>query len=225
MSRASVRSDLQYARRQDADLYAWQEFWLPRYRRALRIQFYRKKFSNYAPGGATGIAGTCATYKRSRFKYIDHGQFKLHGSVPFVCAMRYARWFKLLDRETGQMVVFISAHPTPSAFSSRLSGWRKRKAVEAWSNGMEALRSFAASEAHRGAVVLIGMDANAHADRVRAALGNTLGGKRVRVRTSDVTGIDHIVIVGGGSITGYWTGTRGRTKSDHCPFEVKLRLK
>lgn len=223
MAQKRVRQDIVSAKKQDADFYAWQEFWLKRYRTSLRNVFAGTRWGNFAPDGPLANAGTCLTYKRSRMDYQSSGQFKMHGAVAFVCSHRYARYVRAKDSLTGKRITFISAHPTPSAFSNRLSVKRKRKARAAWEQGMKRLRSFAASEARAGRTVVIGMDANAKPWEINRVFGNECGGKPVRIRTSPATHIDHVVIIGNVQLLDYYTG-KGQN-SDHPAYMVTFRIR
>lgn len=223
MRQARVRQDILFAARQHPELVAWQEFWEARYRRALRNNFPSDRYGHFAPEGPLARAGTVITYDKKRFDYRASGQFKLHGTVPFVCGPRYGRWVRLWDRHTRQMIVFVSVHPTPAAFNKKRFGAKKRAKIRAkWEEGMINTRRFVAAQIRSGRTVIIGGDFNANHANVVKALGGTIEGAPVKVRTSAGTDIDHIITVGDTRILGYWTG-KGQN-SDHPPFAMVFRL-
>ena len=201
-----------------AHLWFHQEQWWPRYRRALR-KILGKRVAHCLAGG---LAGTGISWDTRRFKRRWRFNHPLHGAVPFVCARRKFTGAVLIERATGREVCAFSAHPTPSAFSHRLDAQpaRKAAALDAWHVGMGRVRDFIEHHVAMGRLVVVGIDANANHGHVRAALGHTIGGLPVQIVTSNATGIDHLIIVGGtiGDVH-----TLAGQHSDHAPLLAEWR--
>lgn len=212
------------------DILLEQERWFSDQLNGFAKIFSRAKgYRTYSPVGTAGTITAANIYK---FQHLSRFNFRLHYAVPYVCAARKFTGevcaVKRNNVQIGRSATYLSAHLTPSAFSSRFpdGSIRKRTAQREWHRGMRNLKSFVEKQIAGGRdYVFIGMDANAQAWRIREYFNGKIGGKPVQVFTSP-SGykIDHIIIIGNVEVLGDPWVTPG-TPSDHDPFTVKVRLK
>lgn len=205
----------------EADLYSWQEFFLPRYRRALRGILPPRAYGHNAPDNPSGLA---LSYRRSRFALVRRGRaIPGHGKVPHSSGKRDIQNQILRDRESGATFAHASAHPTPGAWAK---GYRRNRKGRrrAWHTYFRRLTGWAAAKVRQGHAVVIGMDGNAPHWRVVQEFEKRFGPGRVKVRSN---GIDHLVFVDGDRFRWQLHGKavlhRGN-HSDHAPLVVRARL-
>lgn len=114
------------------------------------------------------------------WKCLAHGWFHAHEAIPGVSDSRPAAWALLHNRRTGESVLFVSVHLTPSAWSNRY-GLRKRLHIRrVWKRGvLTTLRQTRRLQEKYGVPAVIGADVN-HKGRTWS---RRLGGRRIRYVT------------------------------------------
>lgn len=219
-----------YAVRDDIkpDILLEQERWFSDQLNGFKKIFNRDLgYRTYSP---IGIAGTITAANIYKLQHIVHFNYRLHYTVPYVCASRKFTGevchVKANNKPNGKTLTFMSAHLTPSAWSSRFpdGSVRKRTAQREWHRGMRNLKAFAERQIAGGRdYIVIGGDFNASAWRIREYFKGTIGDLPIRIVTS-ANKIDHIIIIGHAEVVGRPWNLPG-TPSDHDPFSVKVRLK
>lgn len=216
MLQRRVRHDLLLAFGLHAHLYGWQEFWWPRYRRALRRLGLEAGFNSNAPNNR---AGTATSYDRARFGFLEAGHDLLHQAVAFVCSRREITWTRLWDRSSGLVVTHVCTHPVPGAWNPR-QRFRKAARRQAWVEGMDRFRAFLEAEAEAGRFVIATLDGNCPRSALLNLLGTHLAGQPVRVQGHQP---DWVVIVGRAHVLETAQAIDG-ANSDHQPVRVVVQL-
>lgn len=215
MLQRKVRHDLLLAFGLVAGLVGWQEFWFPRYRRALRKLGHEAGYQPHAPNS---LAGTCTSWASDQFGFLEAGQLLLHKALAGVCAHRNITWTKLFDRSSGIVVTHVSTHLVPGAWNPR-QRFRKQGRQQRWVEGMDVLRAFLVAEVNAGRHVIVTMDGNCPRTAILNHLGTHLAGAPVRVQGFQP---DWVVVVGRAEVDPA-EQVQGAL-SDHKPVAVRMRL-
>lgn len=219
MRQAAVRRCFALLRaRVNPDLAALQEMFLARYYRAFANTFRNRGWHWHLPWGPAGVG---VLYRDQRFRYLSKGKRRLHGAIPGVSSARTLRFVTLDDKtHPTRRIAFASAHPTPSAWSSRLNNRPalKRRTQDAWREAVEVMVKWLEDATRNDYVAVLALDANASHAELCKHLPTSIGGEPVHVLTSpDGWKIDHIILIGEWTIKA--TGTT-KTPSDHAIFYV-----
>lgn len=170
MKQAHVLADIA-ATAQDAGpagVILWQEFYRPRYRRALRA--LGEGWETFVPevGKNNPIS-----WRTDRYQFLDGGVEFLHPGHRLISPRQFVTWVILRDRVTGWEAVFTNRHYLPGAFARGFKPWRKwrvRTWLEANARDVALIERFMA----RGLPVAGGGDYNVLA-RVRTPYGPRIG--------------------------------------------------
>lgn len=215
MLQRKVRHDLLLAFGLSAGLLGWQEFWLPRYRRALRQLGDDRGYGTHAPNST---AGTATSYARGAFGFLEAGRLQLHRGLAGVCSSRDITWTRVWDRSSGIIVTHVATHLVPGAWNPN-QRFRKAGRQQRWVEGMDALRAFLDAEARGGYHVIVTMDGNCPRTAILNHLGTQLGGMPVRVQGFQP---DWIIVLGRAEVD-VPEQVQGAL-SDHKPLALRVRL-
>lgn len=159
---------------------------------------YRRELAQALPGHWRIVQkpgeSPAVVYNSLVWQCHGHGFFHVHRAIPGVSDSRTAAYALLQDRASGHLILFVSVHLTPSAWSNRYGRKKRRQIRRVWKAGVKrCLRQVRALQDQHGVPAVIGSDTN-HRGRTWS---RRLGGRRIKYVTAG-NRIDKLAYIGWG---------------------------